>query len=287
MPKTLFDNFIIKNGTGSRKQMLQESQYHLRVVIVSQEDVFVIPRNAHLLCQIENVDVVAIVETTGPAALKNQARLFLKGFGIWQFSQLAAATISGKVINFLDALCFYKFGALRSLRSVAVVAGSKFVRVRNINDDNFTKWLQEIKPDLVVSFSAPTVFNSRLLSIPKIGCLNLHCSLLPHYAGLLPSFWALFHEEKKIGATVHIMDTKIDNGPIVGQIAIDTPENLSIYDVIVKTKKEGGHLMEDIVRKISQSFSIGKTVPNVPSEHYSWPTVEEMRVFRQKGGKLI
>lgn len=267
--------------------MLQENQRLLRVVIVSQDDVFVIPKNAHLLCQIENADVVAIVETTGPAAVASQTLLFLKGFGIWQFSKLAAATIAGKAINFLDALCFYKLGSLRSLRSVAVVAGSKFVKVRNPNDKNFTDWLQAIEPDLVVSFSAPSVFNSRLLGIPKIGCLNLHCSLLPKYAGLLPSFWALFHEEKQVGATVHIMDTKIDNGPIVGQVETDTPESASMYDVIMKTKKEGGQLMEGIVRKISKSFSIGKTVANVPDEYYTWPTVGEIRVFRQKGGKLI
>ena len=62
------------------------------------------------------------------------------------------------------------------------------------------------------------IFKKELLKIPRYGCINLHCSILPKYAGLLPSFWTIYNKEEKIGSTVHYMDDKIDNGAILGQV---------------------------------------------------------------------
>ena len=38
--------------------------------------------------------------------------------------------------------------------------------------------------------------------IPSLGCINVHCSLLPKYRGLMPSFWTLFYKEKYTGVSI-------------------------------------------------------------------------------------
>ena len=147
--------------------------------------------------------------------------------------------------------------------------------------------LVKMNVDICVSFSSPSVFGKRLLSIPSYGCINLHCSLLPKYAGLLPSFWALYHNEKKIGATVHYMDDKIDNGEILGQIEVKAPINPSMFKVIKLTKGLGGDLMSDVICSIkNKTLKPQRNIEN-KGNYYSWPSIEQIRNFRKNGGRLI
>ena len=53
--------------------------------------------------------------------------------------------------------------------------------------------------------------------IPSLGCINVHCSLLPKYRGLMPSFWTLFYKEKYTGVSIFLMNEYIDDGPIIYQ----------------------------------------------------------------------
>ena len=90
-----------------------------------------------------------------------------------------------------------------------------------------------------------------------------------------------------LGATVHKMDDKIDNGAILGQIKIPRPSEASMYNVIRDTKRAGGHLMVSVINQIL-SGHVKAQANNVNSEdYYSWPTVNEIKAFRRNGGRLI
>ena len=141
--------------------------------------------------------------------------------------------------------------------------------------------------DLIVSFSAPCIFSDELLNVPKFGCINLHCSELPKYSGLLPSFWVLYETSKYTGATVHRMDDKIDNGKILGQIRTPVSENTSMFEIIKRTKADGGQLMLSVINDILDG-SVRETDNKISHENYrSWPTVAQIREFRKNGGRLI
>ena len=64
----------------------------------------------------------------------------------------------------------------------------------------------------------------------------MHCSLLPKYAGLFPSFWALYENSNTFGVTVHLMDDKIDNGEILKQRQLTIKQPVSIFKLINITK---------------------------------------------------
>ena len=133
---------------------------------------------------------------------------------------MGAVTFANQVLNFIDGLCGFKLGLLRSLKSAAAVCGSEYEVMKDPNAQSSIAWLSDRQLDLVVSYSAPCVFRTQLLDLPKFGCINLHCSLLPKYTGLLPSFWTLYEKTTTLGATVHKMDSQIDNGAILGQVVV-------------------------------------------------------------------
>ena len=266
---------------------VNKSSKRFRLAVLTQEDGLVIPQNIKRLGLIGGVELVAVVRIDAPGALNNKKKLFVDGFGVCQVAKMGALVVWNSLLNFLDQLLFYRLGFTRSLRAVSRHFDAQFRSTNNPNGAAFLDWLESLDLDLIVSFSAPTVFKQRLLETPRSGCINLHCSLLPKFAGLLPSFWALYHGNSPLGATVHRMDTRIDNGAILGQVEVPAPPSKSMFSVIQATKSAGGRLMVSVVRQfMSHSVIESENLFN-EDDYYTWPSVEQIRDFRMNGGRLI
>jgi len=278
---------VLRHRILSANRRLNIVEKKIRVAVLTQEDSFIIPKNIKLLGELENLELVAVVKIDAAGSLVNKRSLLIKGFGLIQVVKMGLVLIFNQVLNFIDSLSFFKLELLKSLKSVSIAYDSEYKIMRDPNDQSSIDWLVELNIDLIVSFSAPCVFKSELLKLPEFGCINLHCSLLPKYAGLLPSFWALYERANTLGATVHKMDDRIDNGAILGQVKVSRPSDPSMFNVIRDTKLAGGHLMVSVIRDILDGNV--KTQPNQveKKDYYSWPTIEQIREFRRDGGRLI
>lgn len=161
----------------------------LKVVVITQEDVFFIPKNIKLLSEV--CDLVEIVNLKHKSSLENKVSDFVKWFGIIQVAKLGFKVIKQKIKSIIDRLFLYKiFKGECSVKDVASFLSVPYLEIKNVNSKYFIKkHLKEISPDLVVSYSAPQVFKEEVLSIPRLGAINVHGSYLPDYRGCLPSFW--------------------------------------------------------------------------------------------------
>ena len=75
--------------------------------------------------------------------------------------------------------------------------------------------LQEFQPDLLVVASYGQILKSPLLSLPALGCVNLHASLLPAWRGAAPVAHALLAGDAVTGVTLMQMDEGLDTGPML------------------------------------------------------------------------
>ncbi len=75
--------------------------------------------------------------------------------------------------------------------------------------------LQQYQADTVMVITFPWKLPENVLSIPSNGCFNFHPGLLPKYKGADPIFWQIRNRESKAGITVHLMTSKIDDGPVL------------------------------------------------------------------------
>lgn len=80
---------------------------------------------------------------------------------------------------------------------------------------NDFKRIEEVKPDLIVTCAYGQIVSEDVLRIPKLGCINVHASLLPKYRGAAPIQWALINGEEKTGITLMYMDKGMDTGDII------------------------------------------------------------------------
>ncbi len=101
-----------------------------------------------------------------------------------------------------------------------------------------------LAPDLVVVMGWRTLVGDRVLSASRDGAVGLHESLLPAYRGFAPVNWAVINGEAETGVSLfYLTSTGVDNGDIVGQIAIPIAEDETAYDVYRRTSRASVELL--------------------------------------------
>lgn len=113
----------------------------------------------------------------------------------------------------------------------AVRLGYDVTQPESIKTETVYRRLKKLKPDFLVVVAFGGILSDELLSLPRIGALNIHPSLLPKYRGPAPIQHALINDEKETGVTIMMLDSGLDAGDILmsGQTAIspdDTSETL-------------------------------------------------------------
>lgn len=91
--------------------------------------------------------------------------------------------------------------------------------VGNIN--RFSEQIRRLNPDLIILCRSYALVRPKILDIPSIGCVNFHYGELPKYGGCNTIQWAILNKEDHIGVTLHFMNEKFDEGPIIDQRKVD------------------------------------------------------------------
>ena len=258
----------------------------LKVVVMTQNDRFFIPRNIYKAAQV--CDMLEIVEVDCKSAMDNRLSDYYKWFGFMQCAKMGVRTIARELQKHADRLCGYKLcQGFCSVRDVAKAMGVAHRVINDSNDKDYVQHIRELAPDLIVSFSAPQIIRAELLSVPKHGIINVHGSLLPDYRGCLPSFWYIFNGEKLGGATVHYMSAKIDDGAIIKQGSVDISDCKSMFQLMEKTKTLGGELIVQAIQEIEAGTVQSRPNNIEEGRYFTWPTTEQAIEFRAKGCRLI
>jgi methionyl-tRNA formyltransferase len=121
--------------------------------------------------------------------------------------------------------------------------------------------LVEVEADLFVVSAFGLIFGLKTLAIPKLGCVNLHASLLPKYRGASPIAAAIGCGEGETGISVMQIETGLDTGPVIGQSSID----ISPEDTTESLTKRLADLSASIATDNVWEFSRGERAPSPQS----------------------
>ena len=75
----------------------------------------------------------------------------------------------------------------------------------------------DLKPDLIITAAYGQIVPQAVLDIPRLGCINVHASLLPLYRGGAPVHQAIIDGQEKTGVTIMYMVKKMDAGDMIAQ----------------------------------------------------------------------
>lgn len=99
----------------------------------------------------------------------------------------------------------------------------------------------DLNPDIIVTCAYGQIIPKEILDYPRLGCINVHASLLPKLRGGAPIHKSIIDGYSKTGITIMYMDVKMDNGDIISQreTVITDDDNLeSVHDRLSLMGKE-------------------------------------------------
>lgn len=99
---------------------------------------------------------------------------------------------------------------------------------------NDFEFIKELNPDMIITCAYGQILSEEILNIPKLGCFNLHGSLLPKYRGGAPIHYALLNGDEKTGITLMYMDKGMDSGDMIAKKEIKIEDNDNIESLTNK-----------------------------------------------------
>lgn len=112
-----------------------------------------------------------------------------------------------------------------------------------LKDESIVHSLKEFQADLFVVVAYGRLLTQTILDIPKLGCINVHGSLLPRYRGAAPINWAIINGEKMTGVTIQHMVLALDAGPIIAQHIIDISSTTTAQELRQRMAGSGAALL--------------------------------------------
>lgn len=121
---------------------------------------------------------------------------------------------------------------------------------KSINSPECQELLRSLDLDLLVTAAFGQLLRPAILRIPRLGCINVHASLLPKYRGAAPIHWALIHGERETGVTTFLMDEGMDTGPILLQRATPIDPDETAGELEARLAQMGAELAVETVEKL-------------------------------------
>ena len=117
------------------------------------------------------------------------------------------------------------------VKIAAAEMGLDVAQPDSLRDGEFTTRLQALRPEVIVVVAYGKIIPEALLTIPELGPVNIHASLLPRYRGPAPIQWVIINGETDTGITTIMMDSGVDTGDILETASIplapdDTAQSL-------------------------------------------------------------
>lgn len=100
------------------------------------------------------------------------------------------------------------------VKAAALELGLPVWQPERIRTEEAYARLRETTPDVVVVAAYGKILPQAILDIPRLGCVNVHASLLPKYRGAAPIQWAIYHGERETGVSIMRMEAGLDTGPV-------------------------------------------------------------------------
>ncbi len=112
--------------------------------------------------------------------------------------------------------------------------------------------LKQASADAFVVVAYGQILSPEILAMPKLGCINVHGSILPKYRGAAPIQWSLYHGETETGVTTMLMDEGMDTGPML--LKAYTPVGLldNAHQVAAKLASGGADLLVETLLKLER-----------------------------------
>lgn len=139
------------------------------------------------------------------------------------------------------------------VKEAALLRGLAIAQPERLRKSETVDRIAELKPDLIVTAAYGQILPKAVLDVPRLGCINVHGSLLPRYRGGAPIQRAIMNGETKTGVTIMYMAEGLDTGDMI-----------SVVEVPIADDDTSGTLFEKLT--VAGAKLLAETLPAIEAE---------------------
>ena len=142
------------------------------------------------------------------------------------------------------------------VKEVAIAHDLPVFQPEHFREDETVQQLQGLQPDVLAVVAYGRILPQRVLDIPKLGCINIHASLLPQYRGSAPYQWAVLDGLAETGVSAQYMAAKMDAGDVIGVAKTPIGENETAGQLLDRLAVLGADLLRDTLRQVENGTAV-------------------------------
>ena len=210
-------------------------------------------------------------------------------FGEDSFTSIVVESLVKKGHNILGVFCpLYENKIHARLETTCNNYHISFKRVSEINSDSFYEQIREIQIDLIIICHFKKLISAKIINLPKLGCINLHPSLLPYYRGMSPQHFPIIKGESETGVTIHFVDEGIDTGPLIEHESLPLDLDKDYLNQLLALYQSAVPRLARIIEQ-REAACVLRRLPNgdTTGGYYSTPTASDCAQFSGLGLRLF
>lgn len=141
---------------------------------------------------------------------------------------------------------------MSSVKELAIENNIPVYQPIKARDKDFIETMKSLNPDVMVVVAFGQILPKEILEIPKLGCINVHVSLLPKYRGAAPINWVIINGEQKTGVTTMYMDEGLDTGDMILKTEVNLDENITAGELHDKMMNIGAETLKETLKLIEE-----------------------------------
>jgi len=150
--------------------------------------------------------------------------------------------------------------AASPVKVAALELGLPVYQPERIRDPEAVERIRAVPPDLLVVVAYGQIIPRSVLSIPRLGAINVHASLLPRWRGAAPINRAILAGDGETGVSIMKMDEQLDHGPVLAKHATPIGEPEDALELTTRLAQMGADLLVQTLEDLDE-------VPAVAQDH--------------------
>ena len=142
------------------------------------------------------------------------------------------------------------------VKTAAQELGLPIYQPEKIRDPAAVERLRELNPDLMVVVAYGQIIPPSILSIPQLGVVNVHASLLPRHRGAAPIAHAVLTGDRETGVTIMRMDEQLDHGPILATRSTPIGEREDSAALTARLAVMGAELLVETLDRLDEITAV-------------------------------
>jgi methionyl-tRNA formyltransferase len=138
-----------------------------------------------------------------------------------------------------------------AVKRCAIAHGLEVRQPETLKDPNEVDWIREQHFDALVVVAYGQILKAKVLESPRLGCLNVHASMLPRWRGAAPLQRAIEAGDLETGVTIMLMDEGLDTGPMLAMASVQINESTTTAQLHDQLAGLGGPLLVETLKKLN------------------------------------